>query len=586
MLEEFNRLSRTGLFAIVVFAVQLPGQTVTETTLAPAGTSSLSSLASFAASSLPETPVQGRVMPPPRRTVPISPFSSFAMPGKQALTIPAPAGLTVTGPDPDFFGFRGLTTLTDATANGGFTFEPPDQGLAVGNGLVLEALNLQLAVFDAQSGQQLTPAVPLNAFFGLPPVFVPATKIFGPFISDPKCYFDRETQRWFITVLEIDTNPATGAVLGRSRLLIAVSQTANLLGVFNLFAIETTDDGSNKTQIHPGCPCFGDQPLIGADRFGFYISTNEFSIFGDNFNGANIYAMSKQNLAAGALTTVLHFSGIPLAEGLAYSVQPATSPDFIGEPMSGVEYLMSSLDFDGTLDNRIAVWAFTNTRTLANPRPQVSLLSKVISSETYGPPPPAVQPDLNGFKLFNNDGKLEKIDSNDDRMNQTVFAAGKLWSAVDTVVGTSAAPRAGIAYFIVEPNVTGNKLTASIASQGYVAVNGNSTMFPSIGVNSVGQAVMVMTLVGPKGTPVFPQGFFPSVAYTPIGLHGPGNIRLAAPGMTPDDSFAVDEKGVARWGDYTAAVADGGSIWIAGEWIPGGPRFTISNWGTFIGRVQ
>ena len=43
---------------------------------------------------------------------------------------------------------------------------------------------------------------------------------------------------------------------------------------------------------------------------------------------------------------------------------------------------------------------------------------------------------------------------------------------------------------------------------------------------------------------------------------------------------------VARWGDYTAAVADAdGSIWIATEYIPNAPRTLLANWGTFIGRV-
>ena len=37
----------------------------------------------------------------------------------------------------------------------------------------------------------------------------------------------------------------------------------------------------------------GDQPLIGADRNGFFITTNEFSIEGPEFNGAQIYAFDK-----------------------------------------------------------------------------------------------------------------------------------------------------------------------------------------------------------------------------------------------------------------------------------------------------
>jgi hypothetical protein len=61
---------------------------------------------------------------------------------------------------------------------------------------------------------------------------------------------------------------------------------------------------------HAGCPCFGDQPLIGADTNGFYVSTNEFPISGPGFNGAQIYAMSKSALAAGTLPPVVHIAAV------------------------------------------------------------------------------------------------------------------------------------------------------------------------------------------------------------------------------------------------------------------------------------
>src|SRR5205085_10626624 len=99
---------------------------------------------------------------------------------------------------------------------------------------------------------------------------------------------------------------------------------------------------------------------------------------------------------------------------------------------------------NNNLDNRIAVWAMTNTRTLSNPHPNVALLTKVVKSEIYGFPPPATQNPLPGFTLFNNGRHLETLDTDDDRMNQVVFANGQLWAGLNTVVGTAASPRAGI----------------------------------------------------------------------------------------------------------------------------------------------
>ena len=145
----------------------------------------------------------------------------------------------------------------------------------------------------------------------------------------------------------------------------------------------------------PGCPCFGDQPLLGADKYGIYITTNEFSTLGPEFNGAQMYAISKSALFGGTLKyQAFHGAPIPLAEGPAYPLQPATSPTAgsWNTDNNGTEYLLSALDFDATTDNRIAVWAMTNTKSLDDPTPAVTLTAPaIVSSETYGQPPNAEQ---------------------------------------------------------------------------------------------------------------------------------------------------------------------------------------------------
>ena len=520
----------------------------------------------------------------------------FAAPDvSKALDNPNPVPKQIIGAGPNFFGFSGLTAVDNANANGS-DFEPPDQGLGVGNGFVLEAVNLVFSAYDTSGNLLLGPA-PANAFFGLAPFFDPVTKRYGPSLGDPRAYFDQDIQRWFLTILEFDVNPKTGDFTGRSHVEIAVS-TDSLPFIFNLFAIDTTDDGTLKTPAHPGCPCYPDQPLIGADKHGFYISTNEYSVFGPDFNGTQIYAMSKAFLAEGALPTVVHFSALRLAEGVAYSVQPALSLGFHNEDPSGVEYFLSSLDFQNTLDNRIAVWQLRNTVSLGNLHPNLKLSHQVIASEVYGIPPPAVQPS-GPFPLGASvKDPLEMIDSNDDRMNQVVFENGKLWSGVDTIIGGGGTnpdgsedfARAGIAYFVVDP---ASASTATIAKQGYVAAPGDdSVIFPAIGVTPSGKAAMVFTLVGPTGNVLFPS-FYPSVAFTTMNLSkGAGNIQLGAAGFAPDDGFTgysfFGGNGVGRWGDYSAAVADtDGSIWMATEWIPGTPPSELrpANWGTFIGRL-
>lgn len=514
--------------------------------------------------------------------------------------VPMPGGNAVTSSNPGFSGFSGITNLDQASAGTGayagtqFDLEPPDQALAVGNGEVVEAVNNAIAVYDP-SGNLLSGPTPMNQFFGLAPEASTATPpVFGPFLSDPKTYFDTDTQRWFVTELILDVAPSTGNLTGTSGVIIAVSTSPDATGTYNVFRLDTTD--VTGTPDHAGCPCLGDQPLIGADANGFYIATNEFPVFQGGFNGAQVYAMSKTALAAGTMPTVVHFSGLNFLPGLAFfSVQPATAPPGGTQESAqgGTEYFLSSLDFAGTLTNQIAVWALTNTSSLTAATPNVQLAVDVINSEIYGQPPLAQQMagptpllDLLNSGSF---GKLRLehlglIASNDDRMNQVVFANGNLWSGVNTVVKTPNGPtRSGIAYFIVTPSLSSGSLSASIANQGYVSVNQNSVVFPSIGVNSSGNGVMTFTLVG--------RDYFPSAAYTPIdAVNGAGAVHIAGPGASPQDGFteypAFGAPARPRWGDYSAAVADAdGSIWLAVEYIPNAPRDIFANWGTFVMHV-
>jgi len=119
---------------------------------------------------------------------------------------------------------------------------------------------------------------------------------------------------------------------------------------WTVYHLDATDDGTNGTPSHPGCPCLGDQPLLGIDQDNLYISTNEFSILGPEFNGTQLYAIAKADLVALTTAHFVMFENLMIAGSPAASVQPAlTNSD------SPAEYFLSSLDPAGTTDNRIGV---------------------------------------------------------------------------------------------------------------------------------------------------------------------------------------------------------------------------------------
>lgn len=518
-----------------------------------------------------------------------------------AAHVPTPAGNPIgTGV---FFGLSSLTQFDQAVAftgsPNGFNgqLEPPDQGLAVGNGIVVEAINNAFAIF-LTNGTFLGFAA-MNVLYNVAPTFTldAAGNVvsFGPVLSDPRVYYDSINGFFFVTETETDVDPTTGVSGPGSHIFIAV--IPNNLSAVSVFSLDVSNDGD---AAFGACPCFGDQPLIGADGNGFYISTNAFNTAQRTFRGAQVYAIPLAALETGPPGNIMavHFGDLTQVGEPGFSIQPATVPPggAFETGQNGTEYLVST--FHNVLDNRLTVWALTNTSSLNTASPSLKLVNAVIAAESYGVPPatdqesgPTPLRDLiaspqSPFGTFKN--HLELITDNDDRLQQVAFAAGNLWTSVPTVVKTQEGPaRAGAAWFILTPSIGAGGVSATVLNQGYVAINSpqqNSVMFPAVGVNAAGKAAISFSVVG--------EDFFPSAAYALLdAVNGAGPIIISGPGVAPDDGFSgyapFARRGSARWGDYSAAVSDeSGNIWMGAEMIPVNPPLILAgNWGTFITAV-
>ncbi len=273
--------------------------------------------------------------------------------------------------NPSFnMGFEGLNFFQQRYARGGnqFSVEPPDQGVCVGNGYVVEAVNDVINVYNT-SGQSLLPdnnivngvptsvngAVDLNSFFGYAPAINRTTGVRAQFVTDPSCLYDTASQRFFVVVLTLETFP-NGAFTLQNHIDIAVSQTADPTGLWNIYRVDVTDDGASNPDPSNACPCLGDYPHIGADANGFYVTTNAYPWNGYGFNGAQIYAFSKAQLAAGVSNvTMVHldtFGAVALpsdagATQPGFTVWPAQSPGTqFNASNGGTEYFMSSTAAD------------------------------------------------------------------------------------------------------------------------------------------------------------------------------------------------------------------------------------------------
>src|SRR6266568_4503479 len=371
----------------------------------------------------------------------------------QALQPPSPPGIPVVRTPGAATGFNGLSHADQRNAGTGvyvntqFSLEPPDQGLCVGNGFVVEPINTAFAVYDTH-GNAVTGVNALSQFYLRSPLVNRTTGVTGDFISDPKCYFDPVGKRFIQTVLEVDApgNFNGRAPINRTHILFAVSQTSDPTGTWNLFSLDASDDGLNGTQAHTGCPCLPDQPLLGANRDGVFISVNEFQ---DNpnffFNGAQIFALGRSAVESGASSVrFAHLDVGPVPTGDANlpfwgSLQPSTSID----PGRGTELLMTGGPEDifqnnAALDNRVAAWSLTGTRSLGSASPSLELRHSVLTSETYGLPINTGATQKSGPTPLRDSlgdvDPLETINGNDSRMNQVVDVNGVLYGGVNTTV--------------------------------------------------------------------------------------------------------------------------------------------------------
>jgi hypothetical protein len=517
----------------------------------------------------------------------------------------------------------GLNHRQQRTANGGnqFSLEPPDQGLCVGNGFVLETVNDVLRVFRTD-GAPAGGVMDLNTFYGYPAAINRSTGARGPFVTDPSCLFDPTTKRFFHVVLSLEvkpTAPSAGSFTGANHLDLAVSNTSDPTGAWTIYRLPAQDDGTEGTPDHhcfrqPKPPahrtnpaaCLGDFPHIGVDARGFYITTNEYEFFGDAFIGAQIYAFSKARLASGAASVaVTHIDTSHSAPNgkPGFTVWPAQAS--IGQfdlRNGGTQFALSSTAADeaqcnsgvvcvgsGTSDN-ILLWALTGTASLDSATPSLTLSNASLEVGRYSMPPRSEQKTgdfplgqcINDTTLatpfgpgcwqilFNppapaHDEVISHLDSSDTRMMQVTLAAGRVWGALDTAVLVNGKTKAGVEWFAVQPRFNDGKLRGEVTEEGYLAVARNNVIYPALAVLPNGKGIMALTLVG--------QDYNPTAAYVSLSAdEGTGPVRIAAPGRGPSDGFTgykafVGDPPRTRWGDYGAAAVDGTTIWIASEYI-------------------
>jgi hypothetical protein len=443
--------------------------------------------------------------------------------------------------------FDGVNAIQSQRVSG-FDTEPPDEGLGASTKFVANFVNVAGAIYSP-SGKLLKGPFYLNTFFH---------ETAAAFTSDPRVFFDPQSQTWFATMLEITLDAKNDVT--ESHVDVAVSKTADPTGNWRIFRINTEDLN------HSGCPCLPDYPILGVDASNVYVSTNEFTSNQQHFNGAQLYAISKSQLTSGAANpNVVDFQNLKIAGGPAFHVQPANT--YGSAP---AEFLMSSLDPNGTADHRLGVWALTNPgRVTSGGTP--TLKARVINSEQYTFPPNAQTPPgrcTGSLCSKGGDPTTGVLATDFDAMQEVQYINGELVGALNTGVNIAgdSAQRSGVAWFVVHPAVSGSAVAASthVARQGYLSQSGEYLLYPHINMSPDGGMALVFGLGGP--------GTFPSAAYSTAAPGGSfTSIQIASAGTGPDRAFGATKAfgGVGRWGDYSNGEIIPGTqkVWLATQYI-------------------
>ena len=431
----------------------------------------------------------------------------------------------------------------------GFTnFEPPSANLAVGPNHIMQQVNAGLQIWN-KSGTVLLGPVATNS-------------IWNGFVGDCSAHndgsgfikYDRNVDRWVIMQTVINLPPSTNPDL----ICMAVSKTADPTGAYWLYAFQTTG-----LPLPSGLSVWPDAYYLTMNMFTALNLTAQFA-----FSGADICALDRSSMLAGAPATMQCFSQPTTFSGLLPSDLDGTLPPPAGSP----NYVLGLGATDGTL----AFWKFhvdwntPGNSTLTGPvtltTDPYTLACNDFASPAFG----VCIPQL---------GTTQQLQSQGDHlMYRLVYR--NFGDHESLVVNHSVTVPTGTGLRWYELRLPGG--TPTIFQQGTYAPDTDSRWVGSIAMDASGDMAMGFSLSS--------STMNPSIAWTgrlvadPLGVMAQGETIVQT--GTGSHFGSGDANVDATWGALTSMIIDPKddcTFWYTNEWLPSNGTF---NWKTSIFAVK
>jgi len=311
-----KKLILISSLSVLCLAAQKP------TVLTPASTGVSASFKSYAAAN-PAVPAEdgAEVESPnqhyiPRGTATRTPSSSYTAPASTMKTQTTSGTLPVTV----LQNIVGLGNGFNSWTNQGLL--PPDTTMAVGNGQIVQWVNLRMTVLNKTNGGLVLGGSGYvngnQVWSGLAPTAICRTQNNG----DPVVQYDRLANRWVLSQFAFNSTNTQNA------LCFAISQTNDATGAYNLYEYDFPN-------VLP------DYPKLGVWTDAYYMTANNFTYPGGSYSGSQVCAFDRTNMLAGSTASAVCFTFGSNTDGSHFAMLPVDFEGSIPPPANSAAYILN-----------------------------------------------------------------------------------------------------------------------------------------------------------------------------------------------------------------------------------------------------